>query len=524
MLARLPAPHPWNDSHHAQRPVRPRARRRGARVPPPRAAGRPRPPRLQLPLVLDARTAPELFRVDRPRPLGARAPRTPCGCCRRPTPSACRAPPPTTTLLAPRRGARGARSTPTSRRPAATRPATPERPIAYFCAEYGVHGSLPIYSGGLGALAGDILKEASDRALPLVAVGLMYRNGYFRQRIDAGGWQHEYWVDTDPGPAARRARHRRRRRADHGHRADRATIEVVAQIWRVDVGRVPLYLLDADRPENDRDRRAGSPRACTSATRTRASRSTCCSASAACGRWRRWGSSPGIVHLNEGHAAFVSLELARREYERRRLARRRRWRPRAARTVFTTHTPVPAGNDTYPAEQVADALARHRRRRSASTPSEIVRLGRTHPDEAAEPFGVTQFALRTSRAANGVSRRHGEVAREMWQRHVARPRRRRRPDHLRDQRRAHADLARPADARAARPPPRRGLAGPRRPTPRRGRRSTTSPTRSCGPSAREQRADADRVRPRPRASSTGSRRDEPRDYAEAAAQRSTRTC
>ena len=114
-----------------------------------------------------------------------------------------------------------------------------------------MHRSLPIYSGGLGALAGDILKESSDRALPLVAVGLMYRQGYFRQRIDAGGWQHEYWVDTDPErlPAAlvtgadgapltvTRARARR--------------CEVTAQIWRVDVGRVPLYLLDAERPEND---------------------------------------------------------------------------------------------------------------------------------------------------------------------------------------------------------------------------------------------------------------------------------
>ena len=92
---------------------------------------------------------------------------------------------------------------PTSRARRAEAPATPERPVAYFCAEFGVHRSLPIYSGGLGALAGDILKEASDRALPLVAVGLMYRQGYFRQRIDAGGWQHEYWVDTDPERAAR---------------------------------------------------------------------------------------------------------------------------------------------------------------------------------------------------------------------------------------------------------------------------------------------------------------------------------
>src|SRR3954464_4729905 len=127
---------------------------------------------------------------------------------------------------------------------------TPERPIAYFSAEYGFHGSFPIYPGGLGALAGDILKEASDRAWPLVAVGLLYRDGYFRQRIDAGGWQHEYWVDTDPDrlPAALVT-------GDDGEPltitvpiADRV---VVAQIWRVDVGRVPLLLLDADRPEND---------------------------------------------------------------------------------------------------------------------------------------------------------------------------------------------------------------------------------------------------------------------------------
>ena len=138
-------------------------------------------------------------------------------------------------------------------RPPAEGPATPERPIAYFCAEFGVHRSLPVYSGGLGALAGDILKESSDRALPLVAVGLMYRQGYFRQRIDAGGWQHEYWVDTDPErlPAALVT-------GADGAPVTLAVpvrgIEVTAQIWRVDVGRVPLFLLDTERPENDTQR------------------------------------------------------------------------------------------------------------------------------------------------------------------------------------------------------------------------------------------------------------------------------
>src|SRR3954447_6221890 len=129
-------------------------------------------------------------------------------------------------------------------------PVEPERPIAFFCAEYAVHQSLPIYSGGLGALAGDILKEASDRALPMVAVGLMYRRGYFRQRIDSTGWQQEYWVLTDPErlPAALVT-------GDDGEPL-KVTVpvndaEATAHVWRVDVGRVPLFLMDTDLPEND---------------------------------------------------------------------------------------------------------------------------------------------------------------------------------------------------------------------------------------------------------------------------------
>src|SRR6201999_79468 len=130
-------------------------------------------------------------------------------------------------------------------RPPAEGPVDAANPVAFLCAEYGVHVSLPVYSGGLGALAGDLLKEASDQALPLVAVGLMYRKGYFRQRIDAGGWQHEYWIDTDPPrlPGALVS-------ADDGTpltiELPIADAQVAAQIWRIDVGRVPLFLLDAD--------------------------------------------------------------------------------------------------------------------------------------------------------------------------------------------------------------------------------------------------------------------------------------
>jgi starch phosphorylase len=292
-------------------------------------------------------------------------------------------------------------------RPFADAPATPDRPIAYFCAEFGVHRSLPIYSGGLGALAGDILKESSDRALPLVAVGLMYRQGYFRQRIDAGGWQHEYWVDTDPErlPAA----------LVTGPDGEPLTVTVpirhmpvTAQIWRVDVGRIPLYLLDSERPENDLAARWITSRLYIGEPDARLAQYVLLGVGGV-RALAAMGIEPGLLHLNEGHASFISLEAARAEGGAFTdgIASAR------TRTVFTTHTPVPAGNDTYPAEQVLDALAGVTSE-LGSDPAEIIRLGRTRPDDEDEPFGVSQFALRTSRAANGVSRRHGEVARGMW--------------------------------------------------------------------------------------------------------------
>jgi glycogen phosphorylase len=287
---------------------------------------------------------------------------------------------------------------------------TPERPIAYFSAEYGFHGSFPIYSGGLGALAGDILKEASDRAWPMVAVGLLYRNGYFRQRIDNRGWQHEYWVDTDPErlPAALVT--------DGDGTPVTITVpirteEVTAQIWRVDVGGIPLYLLDADRPENTAAARWITSRLYIGDEDTRLAQYMLLGIGGV-RALEALGIEPGLVHLNEGHAAFVSLELARREYSGTANLDAALETART-KTIFTTHTPVPAGNDTYPAHQVAETLERIAGTLGVSA-DEIISLGRTNPSEQAEPFGVTQFALRTSRAANGVSRRHGEVAREMW--------------------------------------------------------------------------------------------------------------
>ena len=289
---------------------------------------------------------------------------------------------------------------------------SPERPVAFFCAEYAIHGSLPVYSGGLGVLAGDILKEASDRRLPLVAVGLMYGHGYFRQRIDGSGWQHEYWVETDPPrvPAA----------LVTGADGDPITVtipvegrEVVAQVWRVDVGRVPLLLLDADRPENSVADRWITSRLYVGDPDVRLWQY----ALLGIGGVRvlhALGIEPSVVHLNEGHAALAGLELARAARADAGLSAEEAMTAARERTVFTTHTPVPAGNDTYPAHQMAAALGSLASELGVDIDS-LVRRGRTHPDEGAEPFGVTQFALRSSRTANGVSARHGEVAREMWQ-------------------------------------------------------------------------------------------------------------
>jgi starch phosphorylase len=296
-------------------------------------------------------------------------------------------------------------------RPAATDVVSEDRPVAFLCAEHGLHVSMPIYAGGLGALAGDILKEASDRALPFVAVGLMYRFGYFRQRIDHNGWQQETWVPTDPerSPAVL---------VTVGD--DRAPLRVTvpiggdvvtAQVWRVDVGRVALYLLDTDLPENTRIARWITARLYDSDAGTRLAQYVMLGVGGAAAL-RALGITPGVVHMNEGHAAFAALEMTRPSIEAgadftAAFEEVRR------RTVFTTHTPVPAGNDTYTADHVRSCL-KPLALSLGITPDEIIRLGRTRPDDDGEPFGVTQFALRASRAANGVSLRHGGVSREMW--------------------------------------------------------------------------------------------------------------
>ena len=287
----------------------------------------------------------------------------------------------------------------------------PAHPVAFLCAEYGVHVSLPVYSGGLGALAGDLLKEASDQAVPLVAVGLMYRKGYFRQRVDASGWQHEYWIDTDPDrlPAA----------LVSGHDSAPLTItvpigssDVTARIWRVDVGRVPLFLLDTDVAENDPMDRWITGRLYDGDPQTRLAQYALLGAGGI-RALRAMGYEPGVIHLNEGHAALAPLELARGYRDADGIGRAEALDRARSTTVFTTHTPVPAGNDSYPAGEIEQAVGRLAQEMGFTT-GELLELGHDVGADAHAPFGVTQAALHMSRAANAVSRRHGEVAREMW--------------------------------------------------------------------------------------------------------------
>ncbi len=296
-------------------------------------------------------------------------------------------------------------------RPPLVAPVRPERPAAFLCAEYGIHVSLPIYSGGLGVLAGDMLKEASDHAAPMVGVGLLYRQSYFRQHIDQSGWQHEHWVDVDP-----------QRLPDalvtgDGGRPLTVTVpvrgrDVVAQIWRVDVGRVPLYLLDTEHPDNSHVDRFISARLYVADRETRLAQYAILGAGGVLAL-RAMGIDPAVIHLNDGHAAFAPGELAReavaegKSHDEALNAARHR-------TVFTTHTPVAAGNEAYNLHELTGVLGDLAVRLGGDDDT-VLRLGRVHPDDDNEGFGLTPLGLRLSRAANAVSRRHGVVARSMWQ-------------------------------------------------------------------------------------------------------------
>jgi len=294
--------------------------------------------------------------------------------------------------------------------------ARPERPVegldgpvVFVCAEFGVHPSLPIYSGGLGALAGDILKAASDRALPLIGVGLLYRKGYFQQRVDRTGLQHEYWTQIMPErlPTVQV-------RDEHDAPLTLSFPffgrEVAFHVWRAEIGRVPLYLLDAELEENDPLDRWITARLYEGNPLTRLGQYGLLGLGTV-RALRALGIEPGVLHFNEGHPALAALELAA-GHVAAGLAPDDALAAARERCVFTTHTPVPAGNETYETSSFLEAFADLPARLGIDA-GRFLDLCRTHPGSDEWP-GMTPLALRLSRRANAVSLRHGEVAREMW--------------------------------------------------------------------------------------------------------------
>ena len=286
-----------------------------------------------------------------------------------------------------------------------------EHPIAFFCAEFGLHRSLPIYSGGLGVLAGDILKEASDQALPMVGVGLLYWQGYFHQRVDASGLQHEYWYGTDPDLRACT----KITGADGQPITIKVPIwdeEVAVNIWRVEVGRVPLFLLDTELRENSAHQRFITARLYEGNRQIRLAQY----ALLGVGGVRVLevlGIDPAVIHMNEGHPAAATLALVGRELAHG-VSFSAACEKVRKRFVFTTHTPVPAGNETYAKEEFL-AVFPHLAKELGTDMEGLLRLGRFNPDQLDEPSGMTALAMRMSRSTNGVSRIHGGVSRRMWQ-------------------------------------------------------------------------------------------------------------
>ena len=290
---------------------------------------------------------------------------------------------------------------------------TPEHPVAYFCAEFGVHTSLPLYSGGLGILAGDHLKSASDLGLPLVAVGLLYRYGYFRQRLRKDGWQEEHYGETFPKDLPI---HLIKNADDTPLRIEVLIRErnVLAQVWRADVGRVPLYLLDTNIPENAETDRWVTGHLYGGDRETRIVQEMLLGVGGV-RLLRRLGVSPHVFHLNEGHSAFLTLELAREIVQSEQQSFTAAMERVKHQCVFTTHTPVAAGNDEFDASLVTRAFGPSYFKELGLTEDEFLALGRVEPANKTERYGLTPLAIRMCRSTNGVSRKHGEVSRALWQ-------------------------------------------------------------------------------------------------------------
>lgn len=283
--------------------------------------------------------------------------------------------------------------------------------IAYFCMEYALHESAPLYAGGLGVLAGDHLKSASDLGLPLVAIGIYWKKGYTRQHIDAAGQQADEFRSLTPKDTpfelvTQKSGNPLRLRIPAGGGV------INAGVWRCDVGRVPLYLLDTDIADNtQRDRRL--THVLYSGDRDTRIRQEIL---LGVGGWKLLEAlkiNIHCCHLNEGHAAFCSLERIAQRRKSKGESFKQALKRVADTTVFTTHTPVPAGNEQFDVDLV-DQYLKSLPRRMGITKDEMLDLARVRPGDATEAFGMTPLALRTSRFANGVAALHGKTARRMW--------------------------------------------------------------------------------------------------------------
>jgi starch phosphorylase len=289
--------------------------------------------------------------------------------------------------------------------------------VAYFSAEFGLTDCLSVFAGGLGILSGDHLKSASDLGVPLVGVGLLYQQGYFRQYLNDAGWQQEVYEDNDF--------HNLPLTLERRQDGEPVIIEVPypgrnvsARVWRAQVGRAPLYLLDTNIPQNDRTQNGRRDQDITDQlyggdAEMRIEQEIMLGI----GGYRALealGLAPAVYHLNEGHSAFLALERARRLMETHHLSFAEAREAASAGLVFTTHTPVPAGHDYFPPDLMARYFTEYAGSLGLSF-RDFLALGRKDASDDNEPFCMTVLALRMAQHANGVSRLHGQVTRRMWQ-------------------------------------------------------------------------------------------------------------
>jgi starch phosphorylase len=283
--------------------------------------------------------------------------------------------------------------------------------VAYFCAEFGITECLPIYSGGLGVLAGDHLKSASELGIPLIGVGLMYQQGYFRQRLNADGWQLELFPRNDfPNMPIVLVRDAENRPVQFEVEIPGRQIRV--QIWKTQVGRVSLYLMDTNVPENAPEDRHLTAQLYGGDQEMRIRQELLLGVGGV-RMLQTLGLHPKVFHMNEGHSAFLGLERIRLLMAEQGASFDEARQAVAATNVFTTHTPVPAGNDAFE-PWLIDKYFNNYWGQLGLDREQFLAMGRQESDNADEPMSLTVLALRLSGFRNGVSKLHAEVSRKLW--------------------------------------------------------------------------------------------------------------